>query len=385
VEHLFEPPISVHRFRVERGPEIHASQTLISSGAGPVGVAHESGSVTDKREKVRRGRDKQLPDRLSDGAMMQLAGGPWNRVRGQFERAARVDLGSIFSKRPMISSTDQRDRRFQLSRRVAAHPCQETSNGVRLAELVHDYFRDQPTKAAQRQKVLLLDIFEKISPIPISEIDQISPRVAKAYAGLHSRTPFRDIEALHEKGLLLKEGKTVRANQDLVAGFLPIKAVISWSSSPANASSPPSLQSPSAFDPRVKPPVPIRPWTRPTSTTRRRRFRVSGFCSKGEPSIFSPMRSSTTDRASRLISRGRLDLLAREGMVCLYTMNLPHKSKTKLTQAFTLITLGLVGFYVASHSPRFDQFRAVDIVLLMSAGMCFGVALSLLLRRAISN
>jgi lipopolysaccharide export LptBFGC system permease protein LptF len=66
-------------------------------------------------------------------------------------------------------------------------------------------------------------------------------------------------------------------------------------------------------------------------------------------------------------------------------MNLPNKSKAKLTQAFTLITFGLVGFYVASHSPRFDQFRAVDIVLLMSAGMCFGVALSLLLRRAISH
>lgn len=91
---------------------------------------------------------------------------------------------------------------------------------------VHDYFRNQPTKAAQRQKTLLLDIFEKVSAVPVSEIDQISPRVAKAYAGLHVRTPFRDVDALLEKGLLVREGKTVRANQDLVAGFLPIKAVL---------------------------------------------------------------------------------------------------------------------------------------------------------------
>lgn len=91
---------------------------------------------------------------------------------------------------------------------------------------VHDYFRNQPTKAAQRQKTLLLDIFEKVDPVRISEIDQISPRVAKAYAGLHPRTPFRDVEALQEKGLLLREGKTVRANRDLVAGFLPVKAVV---------------------------------------------------------------------------------------------------------------------------------------------------------------
>jgi Fic family protein len=91
---------------------------------------------------------------------------------------------------------------------------------------VHDYFRNQPTKAAQRQKTLLLDIFDKASPVPISEIDQISPRVAKAYAKLHPRTRFRDVEALQEKGLLVKEGKTVRANQDLVAGFQPVKAVV---------------------------------------------------------------------------------------------------------------------------------------------------------------
>jgi hypothetical protein len=35
----------------------------------------------------------------------------------------------------------------------------------------------------------------------------------------------------------------------------------------------------------------------------------------GEPSIFSPIRSSTTERASRLGWRGRLGLLARVGMV----------------------------------------------------------------------
>lgn len=36
---------------------------------------------------------------------------------------------------------------------------------------------------------------------------------------------------------------------------------------------------------------------------------------RGLPSIVSPMRSSTTDRASRFGSRGRFGLLAREGMV----------------------------------------------------------------------
>jgi hypothetical protein len=47
-------------------------------------------------------------------------------------------------------------------------------------------------------------------------------------------------------------------------------------------------------------------------------FRESGGSadlSRGLPSIFAPMRSSTTDLASRFGSRGRFGVLAREGMV----------------------------------------------------------------------
>ena len=43
--------------------------------------------------------------------------------------------------------------------------------------------------------------------------------------------------------------------------------------------------------------------------------------------------------------------------------------KNKLTQAFTLIAMGLIAFYVATRSPSFDQFRAVDVVLLLAAGL----------------
>ena len=62
-------------------------------------------------------------------------------------------------------------------------------------------------------------------------------------------------------------------------------------------------------------------------------------------------------------------------------MNSPMRAKSQLTLAFTLIGVGLIGFYVVSHSPRFDEFRAVDIVLLLATGLCLGVALSALLRR----
>jgi hypothetical protein len=56
-------------------------------------------------------------------------------------------------------------------------------------------------------------------------------------------------------------------------------------------------------------------------------------------------------------------------------------SKKQLIQMIVLIAMGLLAFYTVAHGPLFDQFRAVDIVLLVSTGLCFGVALSLLLSR----
>jgi Fic family protein len=91
---------------------------------------------------------------------------------------------------------------------------------------VHEYFHNQSGRSAQRRKALLLDIFEKHSPVLISELDQLSPRLAKAYAGMHPRTAIRDVEALEEKGLLVRDGKAVRAHRELIASFLPTKAIL---------------------------------------------------------------------------------------------------------------------------------------------------------------
>jgi Fic family protein len=85
---------------------------------------------------------------------------------------------------------------------------------------VHEYFLHRPGKAAHRQKRLLIDIFEKELPVLISEIDQISPKMAKAYAKMHSRTCLRDVETLEKVGLLIREGRSVRANRELIASFL---------------------------------------------------------------------------------------------------------------------------------------------------------------------
>ena len=126
---------------------------------------------------------------------------------------------------------------------------------------VHEEFGRDNAKANQRQKYLLLDVFECVEPVDISAIDKLSPRLAKAYANLHPRTCLRDVEILEKKNFLVRDGKTIRANAALIARFLPIKAesvstltprgkperVMPSSISPP----PPSLRSPDAPSVRV--------------------------------------------------------------------------------------------------------------------------------------
>jgi hypothetical protein len=45
-----------------------------------------------------------------------------------------------------------------------------------------------------------------------------------------------------------------------------------------------------------------------------------------------------------------------------------------------LCVFGLIAFIGVARSSRFEQFHNVDIFGLLVAGMCFGVALALLLR-----
>jgi hypothetical protein len=42
---------------------------------------------------------------------------------------------------------------------------------------------------------------------------------------------------------------------------------------------------------------------------------------------------------------------------------------------FVLLAFGLIAFYNISSKPRFETFHTTDVLTLIGAGMCFGVAL----------
>jgi hypothetical protein len=89
---------------------------------------------------------------------------------------------------------------------------------------IHEEFRNSRTKAAHRQRNILLDIFDKEDGVQISEIPQLSPRLASDYAKVHKLTVYRDVDFLCDKNLLLRLGKKVTANRSLIEQFLPIRA-----------------------------------------------------------------------------------------------------------------------------------------------------------------
>lgn len=81
-------------------------------------------------------------------------------------------------------------------------------------------FDGQETKAPRRQRQLALalpvDDF-----IPVSTIRELSPQLAVAYDGKGSKTVSRDINRLVELDLVVRDGNSVRARRETLAGLLP--------------------------------------------------------------------------------------------------------------------------------------------------------------------
>jgi predicted RND superfamily exporter protein len=43
------------------------------------------------------------------------------------------------------------------------------------------------------------------------------------------------------------------------------------------------------------------------------------------------------------------------------------------------VIIGLVGFFSLTQRPRFQTFHTVDVLQLLATGMCFGIALAVLI------
>lgn len=88
---------------------------------------------------------------------------------------------------------------------------------------VHETFKALTSKAAERQRHLVLDLSLRSADVPTQEITSVSARVAQAYAGKTRKTAARDLAALMALGLIeIRQGK-VHPRKEIVRAFLPAR------------------------------------------------------------------------------------------------------------------------------------------------------------------
>jgi Fic family protein len=89
-------------------------------------------------------------------------------------------------------------------------------------DYVHERFNDQRTETGQRQRDLLLALGARPwQMIPRKDLTDLTPGLARRYAGTSDRTLSRDLNALLDQGLMERMEDGYRARLEIVLAFLP--------------------------------------------------------------------------------------------------------------------------------------------------------------------
>lgn len=87
---------------------------------------------------------------------------------------------------------------------------------------IHEVFRDKDSKTDKRRRRLALSISAAKRTLKLHELAMASPQTAQEYATLARRTLMRDVDALVEAGLLVRDGDGYRAHNEVMLAFLPM-------------------------------------------------------------------------------------------------------------------------------------------------------------------
>ncbi|MCX5868363.1 MAG: Fic family protein [Proteobacteria bacterium] len=90
---------------------------------------------------------------------------------------------------------------------------------------VHERFQEKNSPSDIRQRHLALDLGAKGDWVQIPEITELTPRLAKAYAGKTSKTVKRDLNVLKTMELIVMEGRKIRAKREIIQSFLPLRKI----------------------------------------------------------------------------------------------------------------------------------------------------------------
>ena len=94
-------------------------------------------------------------------------------------------------------------------------------------DFVHSQFHGRVGEAQRRQRDLALAIADFKGPfsdwIPIADLSELNPSLAKAYARKSQKTLQRDLVELERMQLIEKSGREVRAKTEVILAFLPAR------------------------------------------------------------------------------------------------------------------------------------------------------------------
>ncbi|MGI8820255.1 MAG: Fic family protein [Chthoniobacterales bacterium] len=90
-------------------------------------------------------------------------------------------------------------------------------------DLVHQRFQQKTSPSDTRQRHLAIDLAARDGLVPIAQLKELTPRLARAYTTKTPKTVQRDLNKLTEMGLVVREGRSVRANREVLLSLLPLR------------------------------------------------------------------------------------------------------------------------------------------------------------------
>jgi Fic family protein len=92
---------------------------------------------------------------------------------------------------------------------------------IAWSDYVHEVFPDKSSPTQDRRRHLVLDLTAKGIPVPMNQIAELSPRVAREYARKTPKTISRDLNELLNMKLIEKTPEGYRALKETILRFLP--------------------------------------------------------------------------------------------------------------------------------------------------------------------
>ncbi len=91
----------------------------------------------------------------------------------------------------------------------------------RWEQYVYQQFGDAKAPPHLRQRQLVLDLSKRFDPVPRSELRDLSPKVALAYADRGDKTLTRDLNALVKRDLIVSAKGGYRPRREKILSLLP--------------------------------------------------------------------------------------------------------------------------------------------------------------------